>query len=272
MDRAGAARVVTKEDDLIELLTQARLGEITLPQPPSRTAIGASEMIERIPDRPAPVKPAAKPARTPMFRPYRWATAIALIALLAWTLASPWVGGLAGAFMSPESVSASNLPSGSIALVVRVNDPAVAKALEDTIIAENLPIAMFVDAKAASGVYPASGVVLGVAQHGSSTMLVHPLREWDNDSDVAEHIRLMQGTNHVYVLPPKGGRTLLASALAPGSTKELVSVGRHKLKHSGIVELDASGMTINAATTLIHDELSRMHEAGYKCVSLPSLS
>ena len=106
----------------------------------------------------------------------------------------------------------------------------------------------------------------------SSTMLIHPLREWDNDADVAQQIRLMQGKSTIYVLPPKGGRTLLASVLAPDSSKELVSVSRHKLKHSGIVELDVSGMTFDAASTLVHDELNRMHEAGYKCVSLPSLS
>lgn len=272
MDRAGAARVVTKETELIALLRDVSSGKITLPLPPARTAIGASEMIERIPNRPAPAPAAQRRARPAPFRPYRWAAALALVALLVWTIASPWAGGFTGAVLSPETVSASNLPSGSIALVVRVNDPKVAKAIEDEIIAENLPLAMFVDANAATGLYPATGLTFGVAQRGSSTMLIHPLREWDNDADVAEHIRLMQGKSSIYVLPPKGGRTLLASALAPGAAKELVSVSRHKLKHSGIIELDASGMTIDAATTLVHDELSRMHEAGYKCVSLPSLS
>lgn len=270
MDKAGAAKVVMKERELIAVLRDASSGRITLPPPPERTAVSASEMIAKMPDRPIIAPPAA--ARLSKFQPYRVAFAAALIALLIWTAISPWAGGVAGAFFGSSAVSAKNLPSGSVALVVRVNDPAIAKKLEDQIIAENLPVAMFVDAKAASGLYPANGVILGVAQHGSSTMLIHPLREWDNDSDVAEQIRAMQGKSRVYVLPPKGGRTLIASMLAPSSTKELVSVGHHKMKHSGIVELDLSGMTFSAASTLVHDELSRMHEAGYKCVSLPSLS
>ena len=272
MDQAGAARVVSKDAELVALLRQARSGDVTLPAPPSRTAMSASEMIERIPERPEDPVPVRAAKRAGSGRAYRWATAMALVALLLWTIVSPMASSAAFSFLRPEGVSASNLAPGSIALVLRVNDPGVANALEDLIIKEDLPIAMFVDAKAASGVYPHDGIILGVAQHGSSTMLIHPLREWDNDADVAQQIRLMQGKSTIYVLPPKGGRTLLASVLAPESSKELVSVSRHKLKHSGIVELDVSGMTFDAASTLVHDELNRMHEAGYKCVSLPSLS
>jgi len=272
MDQAGAARIVTKDAELVALLRKARSGEITLPAPPARTATGASEMIQLMSRRPAlvPLAPTRKHA-APM-RAYRWAASMSLLALLLWTIVSPVVGGAAFSFMRPESVSAGNLEPGGVALVLRVDDPLVASALEVMIISEKLPIAMFVDAKAASGLTAHKDIIIGVAQHGSGTMLIHPLREWDNDSDVAQQIRAMQGKRKIYVLPPKGGRTLIASALAPDSSKELISISRHKLKHSGIIELDVSGMTIAAASALVHDELTRMHEAGYKCVSLPSLS
>ena len=85
---------------------------------------------------------------------------------MLWTIVSPMAGSAAFSFLRPEGVSASDLKPGSIAFVLRVNDPALANALEDLIIKEDLPIAMFVDAKAASGLYPHEGIILGVAQHG----------------------------------------------------------------------------------------------------------
>ena len=272
MAEAGAARIVTNDAELVTLLRQVRTGEATLPSPPERTAMSAATMIERMPSQVEKrfVTPRARHAGAA--RRHRWAAAMAILALFLWTIASPLASDAAFSFLRPSAVSASNLQPGSIALVLRVDDPAVAQELEGMIIAEKLPIAMFVDARAASGVYSHRDIVLGVAQHGSSTMLIHPIREWDNDADVATHIRLMQGTRKIYVLPPKGGRTLLATALAPDASKQLILVERHKVKHAGIVELDVSGMTFDAASALVHDEFSLMHEEGYTCVSLPWLS
>ena len=272
MAEAGAARIVTNDAELVTLLRQVRTGEATLPSPPERTAMSAATMIERMPSQVEKRFVTPRATHAGAARRHRWAAAMAILALFLWTIASPLASDAAFSFLRPSAVSASNLQPGSIALVLRVDDPAVAQELEGMIVAEKLPIAMFVDARAASGVYSHRDIVLGVAQHGSSTMLIHPIREWDNDADVATHIRLMQGTRKIYVLPPKGGRTLLATALAPDASKQLILVERHKVKHAGIVELDVSGMTFDAASALVHDEFSLMHEEGYTCVSLPSLS
>src|SRR5205807_147419 len=95
MERAGAAKIVADESELVALLTAARAGDATLAPPPVRMAAPATSLVTRVLDRPMSARPILQTAPRAPRRAPRWAMAAAMIALLLWTIASPWAGGVA---------------------------------------------------------------------------------------------------------------------------------------------------------------------------------
>lgn len=269
MTAARAAISVGSVDELVAVLRDAVVGDLDLVPPPRQgrpVAATLAEMTGRV--------PLALPAHAhsrQRVRP-RWGLAmVAVLALFFWLTMTPWTGTV-GAMLMPPAVTARDVPAGTVALVVRISDPAAARALEDAVVTENLPISLFVDRHAAAGLYPSRRVVIGLAQDSNTSFLTHPLREWQANRSIATRMRRLTGTTRLYVLPPRDGRTLLATVFTADHTRP-VGARHGKGRHwsSGIVALDVAGLTPDQAVAEVHRAIAELHQEGLQCVSLPSL-
>jgi processive 1,2-diacylglycerol beta-glucosyltransferase len=268
MATASAARRVETADELTALLRDTIAGSVSL-APPRRIGVPVAASVADLAKRQPPCLPVARPAPVG----HRWAVAMAAaLALLVWLTVTPWTGGV-GAMLLPTAVTARDVPAGSVVLVVRVSNPGAAHALEDAIVAERLPVALFVDAGGARGIYPATAVTIGLAEADNTLFLTRPWRAVRSDRSAMRAMRRRTGAGRLYVLPPRDGRTLLASALAPEGSRQLVArrAARHG-RHDGLVALDLTGMPPQQAVDALHHELDQLRQEGLRCVPLPSLS
>jgi UDP-N-acetylglucosamine:LPS N-acetylglucosamine transferase len=268
MEAAGAARCLHSSEDLANALRgeQARRPALQSGKMPPASALIA-ELAARNGGSPWP---------SPLYRPYRTAprrlrlaTMAAALLMLVWLSLTPWTNGLA-ALISPPTVTARQLPPGTVSLVVHVTDPETARVVEDLIEQEHLPIAIFVTDRALPGIHVNENVVLGVAVDDSLTSLAHPWRERHRAQQAARELRQQMGRDAVFVLPPVRGRSLLSTALVPDHG---LIVDAHPPRHGrddpGILVLDLAGQSPGSATALIHDELQHLSEEGWQCVPLP---
>jgi processive 1,2-diacylglycerol beta-glucosyltransferase len=268
MTDEGVALDVRSADELVTTLREAVAGRIALAPPPRQgrpVAATLTELASRAPHAPA----------VPTRRPMRLRFALAMVAALAmciWLTMTPWTGG-AGAMIMPRAVTARDVPPGTVALVVRISDPAIARALEDMVVADDLPVALFVERRAATGLYPSQQAIIGLAQSSNTSFLTHPLREWQANRSTANFMRQLTGTTRLYLLPPRDGRTVLASVFAADHTRVVGARrgGEHHW-HSGIVALDVAGLTPDQAVAEVRQAITELQQEGLRCVSLPSLS
>src|SRR5262249_8201817 len=203
MTVAGAAVQVGSVEGLVAPPRAAVPARLRPPPPPRHgrpIAATLAELADQAPrTRVVPRRRTARP---------RWGLALAaVLALCFWLTMTPWTGTV-GAMLMPTAVTARDVPAGTVALVVRISDPATARALEDAVVAEGLPVSLFVDRHGAVGLYPSQSVTIGVAQDDNTTLLTHPLREWQANRSTATMMRRLMGTTRFYVLPPRDGRTL----------------------------------------------------------------
>lgn len=174
--------------------------------------------------------------------------------------------------LMPREISASDLPAGSVAIVVRTNDPDVARLMETVIAGEQLPVALFVGGRGAAGLDQLTGVTVGFTTGASSAILRHPQREWQHERRASAIARQLGEDANMYVLVPKGGRSLLSSIMMPDGAKHLYSIlaGNHD-GSTGIVILETKGLTAQEAVDELHWELKQIQEEGLQCVPLSSL-
>jgi hypothetical protein len=216
-------------------------------------------------------RPAPSPEPKALAIGRRVAVLTSMLAVLFWFTVTPW-SGVIGSVLMPREISASDLPAGSVAIVVRTNDPAVARRMENVIAGEQLPVALFVGGSGATGIDQQTGVTVGFTLGDSDAILRHPRREWQHERRASAIARQLGKNANVYVLVPKGGRSLLTSMLLPDGAQHLYSIlaGNHD-GSTGIVILDTKGLTAQEAVDELHRELDQIQEEGLQCVPLSSL-
>lgn len=264
MEAAGAACWIGRHQPLATAL-QAVAERRLAPPPRSGTPL-STVLMETLAN--VTTAPAAAPSSRAAWRP-RVALLAACFLLAMWLGFTPWNGGVEAMLASP-ALNARALPAGSVALVVRTDDPATARYLEDMIEAEHLPVALFVTARAVTNLRPTSAVVIGLAQDGQTALLAHPARERHLAQEAAEAIRRLTGTQTLYLLPPTNGATVLTAVLSPGHSRPLqASRPPRRLKSSSILLLDATHSGGSEALDQIHRKLDDIRQAGLQCVTLP---
>jgi UDP-N-acetylglucosamine:LPS N-acetylglucosamine transferase len=268
MTVAGAAVQVGSVDELAATLSDAVTGRLTLLPPPRCGRPVAATLAELASQTPRSLVARRSRAVQP-----RWGLAmVAVLALFLWMTMTPWTGSV-GAMLMPAGVTARDVPAGTVALVVRISDPATARSLEDAVVTDGLPVALFVNRHAAEGLYPSRKVTIGVAQDDNTTFLTHPVREWQANRATTTMMRRLTGTTRFYVLPPRDGRTVLATVFAPDHTRQVgARHGRGRRWRSGIVALDVGGLSPEQALAEVRQAIAELTQEGLQCVSLPSLS
>lgn len=201
----------------------------------------------------------------------RVAVLASMLALLFWFTVTPWTG-IMGSLLLPTEISASNLPEGSVAIVVRTNDPDVARLLESTIASEQLSVALFVGGRGTTGLQQESGVTVGFTVEDSRAILRHPRREWQHERRANAVAQQLGENANLYLLAPAGGRSLLSTLLTPYGAEHIYEIRAGKQPQSdGILIIDTRGMTPQEAVDELHQELEHIQEKGFTCVPLSSL-
>lgn len=268
MAEAGASSTALSEQELSGLLHAVIDGDATLSAPPPRD--GASVAAEillaaRLGARTSPPEPRALAIGR------RVAVLVSVLAVLFWFTVTPWPGPM-GALLTPREISANDLPPGSVALVVRADDPAVAQAVEAVIAGEGLPVALFVEGRGATGIELRPGVTVGFTLGESSTILLHPQRAWQHERRASAMIQQMGEGGNVYVLMPHRSGSLLSSFLMPDGADHLYGVlAGNQDGTAGIVIVNTHDMAPSEAVAVLHQELHRFEEEGLQCVPLNSL-
>ncbi len=269
MVEAGATIAAASEQALVDLLQPVVAGRSTLAAPPPRPGVSVVAAIlstARLGARPSPPP---EPKALAIGR--RVAVLTSMLALLFWFTVTPW-SGVIGSVLMPREISASDLPAGSVAIVVRTNDPDVARLMETVIAGEQLPVALFVGGRGAAGLDQLTGVTVGFTTGASGAILRHPQREWQHERRASAIARQLGEDANMYVLVPKGGRSLLSSIMMPDGAEHLYSIlaGSHD-GSTGIVILETKGLTAQEAVDELHRELEQIQEEGLQCVPLSSL-
>ena len=202
MVEAGATIAAASEQALVDLLQPVVAGRSTLAAPPPRPGISVVAAILSTARLGAHTSPPPEPKALAIGR--RVAVLTSMLALLFWFTVTPW-SGVIGSVLMPREISASDLPAGSVAIVVRTNDPNVARLMETVIAGEQLPVALFVGGRGAAGLDQLTGVTVGFTAGASSAILRHPQREWQHERRASAIARQLGEDANMYVLVPKGG-------------------------------------------------------------------
>ena len=268
MAEAGASSTAVSEEALSGLLHAVIVGDATLSAPPPRdgsTVVAEILLAARLGARTSPPEPKALAIGR------RIAVLVAVLAGLFWLTGTPWPGPVGGV-LTPRGISANDFPAGSVALVMRADDPAVAQAVEATIAGEGLPIALFVEGRGSIGIEPRPGVTVGFTLGESSTILLHPRRAWQHERRASAMVQQMSGDGNVYILMPHRSGSLLSSLMMPDGAVHLYGVlAGNQNGTRGIVIINTHGMTPLEAVDLLHQELHQIEEEGLQCVPLSSL-
>lgn len=264
MERSEAAVWARNADDLDTLLRQAVSGERTL-APPRQEGARLSSSLMLDPPRLRREAPAEHPQSAWLRRP-----AMALITLLIvfWLVFSSTSTLLAARVLGHPVVGAS-VTSGEVMLAAQVNDPAVAGALEQWIAERQAPVALFVDATAATGLTPEGGsVVIGIVTppHDRDSVAVWRLRRlvWS----IADEIERTTGSAPGYLLLNGARINLGALAMTPPSTTLVVREDASTVRaEGGVLVIDLRGLTVSEAEQ--HLELAFINTCAVaRCVSL----
>jgi processive 1,2-diacylglycerol beta-glucosyltransferase len=265
MDEAGAARWIGGTADLEGALRAVRTGAATL-APPRRDPGCAV----------APAVLAATPRRQPPAADRRvWSPrpllAAAVLALLAWVSFSPWVMGLA-VERTPLPVVEDDAPPGTVAVVVRTNDPETAAALEHAIDQRQLPVTLFVDARAAAGTFSDSRVTFGIAEDRHVGRLNDPVGRWRRIHASASALERATGVAPRYVLPADDRIKLIDVAVAPRHTRVLAATPNPiNPSGNGLVVIDATGMAGAEAVAAVEQRLTQIGAEGLRAIPLAAM-
>jgi hypothetical protein len=212
------------------------------------------------------------PARRPRIA-RAWSLAIAaVIALVAWIGFSPWVMGLAIAHTPLPVVTAESRP-GTAAVVVRTDSPEAAAALERAIDRMGLPVALFVDARAAPGLSPNPRLTFGVAEDRYVGRLHDPVRRWRRIHDSATALARVIGSAPAYVLPDDETINLVDVAIAPRHAQVVLStVTLDAGTEPGLVVVDTTGDSAAAAVAAVEQRVAQLHAAGVTMIPLAALA
>lgn len=269
MERAGAARWVHSAEELKDLLRAASARTITLTAPrPEPGCLLATAIVNSL------VIPAPQAALWNRHRPRLpgpvFATA-AVLAMVFWLLMSPLGAGLAAKGLNMR-ISGYGVDTNRVAVGVRATDPETARSLEQVIDQERLPVALFVDAQGAGGLYPSPHVTFGIAEELDDGRLPTP---WETRREVrSAEIELRRRTGAVpdYFLPASDNLNVTVLAIAPRD------VGLVLPEHldgqapgPGVLIIDASGLEPRDAQLLLRQELLAIQEEGLQWVSLDKL-
>lgn len=270
MEQAGAARWVHGVEELKGLLRAAIGKHIVLaaPQPesgcPLVTAIVNSAVI-----------PESRPARIPSGR--RWLpgpvmAAASVLALGFWLSVSPFGVALAVKGLHVR-MPGYDTDTNQIAVGVRVTDPVTAQALESVIDQERLPVALFVDAQGAEGLYPSSHhVIFGIAQAPRTGKLPAPWVSRREVRDTAFELRRKTGVMPDYFLPASDNPNVADFAIAPHDAQLVLPEHLNgQGPGPGVLIVDATGLQSREAQLLLHQELQAIQEKGLQWVSLDKL-
>jgi processive 1,2-diacylglycerol beta-glucosyltransferase len=266
MAEAGAALPVRTLDQFESVLREVVTGRRTL-APPVRDPGNAVApiVLATVPHRVA----RRESRRIPYARPL---LAAALLALVAWVSFSPWVMAVA-VERTPLPVVEVDGPPDTVSVVVRADDPATAAALERAIDRSHLPVALFVDERAASGLAPDSRVTFGVAEDRLSLGRGNPVNRWRRIHAAARALEQATGTSPRYVLPSSDRSDLVDVAVAPRHARILVGVqGADGPLRSGLVVIDTSGMTPETAVAKVERCLADTASAGLRPIPLAAVS
>jgi UDP-N-acetylglucosamine:LPS N-acetylglucosamine transferase len=269
MEQAGAARWVHGVEDLKSFLQAAAARTITLTAPctesgcPLVTAIVNSSVI-----------PAPRPARLPRSR--RWVTgpvmaAASVLAVAFWLSVSPFGVALAAKGLHVR-IPGYDTDTNRIAVGVRATDPATARSLERLIDQERLPVALFVDAQGAEGLYPSSHVTFGIAQPPRTGKLPTPWVARREVRHAAFALRRQTGVMPDYFLPSSDNLNVADLAIAPRDAKLVLPEHLNgEGPGPGVLIIDATGLESRGAQLLLQQELQAIHEKGLQWVSLDKL-
>ena len=196
----------------------------------------------------------------------------ASVLLMIWLAFNP-VSGQVGAMVLKRPISSSDVAPGHVALIATATDAETARALEDEITTQHLPVALFVDAHGAQGLYPASGLVVGIIHGSERDFALHPWRTRHRASVAAALIQQNTGTVAAYVLSSHGGASLVDYVIGPNKVQLLV-VDRTPPAQARptIVVIGKKGMTAREEIALLHAELDRLRQEGLQCEPLTSVS
>ncbi|HEY7033156.1 MAG TPA: glycosyltransferase [Thermomicrobiales bacterium] len=266
MAEAGAALPIRTTRELETVLHEVVAGAATLAPPACDPGVAvASAVLAALPHR---VEPQA-PRRIPVVRPLM---AAAILALVAWVSFSPWVMALA-VERTPLPVVEDDGPPGTVSVVVRTDDPAIAAALEQAIDRSHLPVALFVDARATAGLTADPRVTFGVAEDRLPRTHANPVNRWRRIHATARALEQTTGIAPRYVLPSGDRSDLVDLAVAPRHTRVLVGVqGTDRPLRAGLVVIDTSGLTPADAVAEVEQRLADIAAAGLRAIPLEAMS
>lgn len=270
MEQAGAARWVHGVEEFRDLLGAASARTITLTAPRAEPGCPLVPAIVK-----SAVIPAPRPARLPVWSwprvPGPVVAGASVLAMVLWLSMSPLGVALAAKGLHVR-VSGYDTETNRIAVGVRATDPVTAGSLEHVIDQERLPVALFVDAHGAEGLYPSANVVFGIAADSNDGRLPAPWATRREVRKAAFELHRTTGAMPAYFLPASKNVNVTALAVAPRDV-ELVLPEHHdgQAPGPGVLIIDASGLASREAQLLLHKELQAIQEKGLQWVSLANL-
>lgn len=151
---------------------------------------------------------------------------------------------LLAARMLGHPVVGVGMTSGEVMFAAKVSDPAVAGVLEEWIAEQKLPVALFVNANAATGLKPDTGmVVIGIVTPPRDRDSVAFWRLRRSVRQTAEEIERTTGSAPGYLLLGDSRLNLGALAITPPSAALVVGDGASaQPAHGGVVVIDLTGL------------------------------
>lgn len=271
MESAGAATWARCERDFIQLLSNAVSGAVPLKPALPEPAVDAAEAV--LSTRPIAPLPAYARRRT-LPHPRAAFSLIASLSIVAMLSFSP--GGIALASRGFDiDMPGSAYPTGKAGLAVEVSSPAVATAVERAVIGQRLPVTIFVDTNAVSGLFPAAGVSFGIANEPSRIAWVDPIKVHRSSLSTADAIEDRTGIRPAYFLPLPREINLATMLALRHNTRMVIphrwDVGQDGI-NAGINVLHTDGMTPDQAVRSLSLALTTMQQEGLQCVPLFQLS
>ena len=195
-------------------------------------------------------------------RPRPVLASVAALAFFGWSIFATSGAALAAKALDIEMPGYNPAP-GKVALAVRTTDPATATAAESLALRERVPLTIFVDARAASGLRAAPGITFGVAEESADKEFSEPLQDRELAQNASMSIRRATGVYPAYFLPaPK--TNLAALADAPPHTRLVMAEKSAREPHAGLIVMDASGP--GAVRSRLSQEIETVHRRGFECV------
>ncbi len=270
MEQAGAARWVHGVEEFRDLLGAASARTIRLTAPRAEPACPLVPAILTSAVAPA-AGPVPVPARSWSRLPGPVVAGASVLAMVLWLSMSPLGVALAAKGLHVR-VSGYDTDTNRIAVGVRATDPVTAESLEHVIEQERLPVALFVDAHGAEGLYPSSNVIFGIAADHHDRRLLTPWATRREVRSAAFELHRKTGAMPAYFLPASKNVNVTALAVAPRDV-ELVLPEHHdgQAPGPGVLIIDASGLASGEAQDLLHQELQAIQEKGLQWVSLDNL-